>query len=133
MVVASVGAGVIHFAVAPAHFGEYWLFGAFFLAAGLFQVGTAVLMQINLSPSLVATICVVNGLIVMIWLASRTAGLPVGPHAFTAEEIAAADATSTALEVLIVAGGVLLLTTTRKEMNASHVKWFARDRRSYER
>ena len=111
---ASLGAGIIHFAVTPSHLEEYWLFGAFFLVAGLFQVATAAFLQINPGPSLVATMGVINGLIVLIWLASRTTGLPVGPHAFTAEEIGWADATSTALEVLVVAGAILSLTTTKK-------------------
>lgn len=111
---ASLGAGIIHFAVAPSHFEEYWLFGAFFLLAGLFQVATAALLHINPSRSLLATMGVVNGLIGVIWLASRTTGVPVGPDSFTAEEIGLADATSTVLEVLVVAGTFLLLTTTRK-------------------
>ena len=106
---ASLGAGLIHFAVAPSHFEEYWLFGAFFLVAGLFQVATAALLHINPSRSLLATMGVVNGLIGLIWLASRTTGLPVGPDAFTAEEIGSADATSTVLEVLIAARTFSLL------------------------
>ena len=111
---ASLGAGLIHFAVAPSHFEEYWLFGAFFLVAGLFQVATAALLHINPSRSLLATMGVVNGLIGLVWLASRTTGLPVGPDAFTAEEIGSADATSTVLEVLIVARAFSLLTTNKK-------------------
>jgi hypothetical protein len=114
MAAASLGAGIIHFAVAPSHFGEYWLFGAFFFGAGLFQVATPALLLFTLNPSLVAMSVVVNGLIPLIWLASRTTGLPVGPHPFTAEDVGSADATATVLEVLIVAGGILLLTSARK-------------------
>lgn len=111
---ASLGAGIIHFAVTPSHLEEYWLFGAFFLVAGLFQVATAALLHINPSRSLLATMGVVNGLIGLIWLASRTTGLPVGPDPFTAEELGSADGTSTVLEVLVVAGTFFLLTTTKK-------------------
>ena len=96
------------------HFEEYWLFGTFFLVAGLFQGATAALLHITPSRSLLATMGVVNGLIGLNWLASRTTGLLVGPEPFTAEEIGSADGTSTLLEVLIVAGTFFLLATTRK-------------------
>lgn len=114
MAAASLGAGIIHFAVVPSHFGEYWLFGAFFLGAGLFQVATSAIFLFTLNQSLVAMSVVVNGLISLIWLASRTTGLPVGPHPFSAEDVGSTDATATVLEVLIVAGGILLLTSARK-------------------
>jgi len=129
VVAASLGAGIIHLAVAPAHFAEYWLFGAFFFSAGLFQVTTAALLQFIPKPSLVAMVVVSNGLISVVWLVSRTTGLPVGPHSFTPEDVGSADAAATVLELLIVAGGVWLLTGIGKGgERIHHVESPVRDR-----
>jgi hypothetical protein len=51
---------------------------------------------------------VVNGVVVAAWIASRTIGLPFGPHAWVAEPVGALDATATLLELLIVIGSTLV-------------------------
>ena len=50
-----------------------------------------------------------NALIVMTWVVSRTSGLPFGPEAGEPEPVGVADAVSTALEVVVVVGTLLLL------------------------
>jgi hypothetical protein len=49
-----------------------------------------------------------NGAVVLAWIASRTSGLPFGPHAWLAEPVGAVDATATAFELLIVIGSTLV-------------------------
>jgi hypothetical protein len=75
----SVGVGSVHVALAPEHLAHWWVFGAFFLVVGLFQLGYAgaVLWRPNWQIALVGI--VVNTAIVLTYVASRTVGLPVSP------------------------------------------------------
>lgn len=110
----SLGAGAIHFAVAPEHFQEWWGYGLFFLAVGLFQglyalalIRTQVSSATNpeawgLALSLIGIF--VNLLVIGLYLVSRTAGVPwLGPEAGVVEEVGVLDATSKALELTVVA------------------------------
>jgi hypothetical protein len=76
---ASVLAGAIHLAVAPEHFEEWWLYGAFFAVTGLFQLGYATTVLRRPTPLVALTGILVNLGIVLIWVASRTSGLPISP------------------------------------------------------
>jgi hypothetical protein len=49
-----------------------------------------------------------NGGLIAIWVASRTIGLPIGPHVWMPEPLMAPDVTATVLELLLVAGALLL-------------------------
>jgi hypothetical protein len=51
---------------------------------------------------------VLNGSIVVAWIASRTVGSPFGPHAWLAEPVGSLDIAATMLELLIVAGSAVL-------------------------
>lgn len=77
--VASGVAGAIHVAVAPAHVREWWVFGAFFVVVGCFQLGFAAQMLRRATWSAVLAGVLVNLSVVLVWVASRTTGLPVGP------------------------------------------------------
>jgi hypothetical protein len=76
---ASVLAGAIHLAVAPEHFEEWWLYGVFFVVTGLFQLAYATPVLRRATPLVALTGIVVNLGIVLIWVASRTTGLPITP------------------------------------------------------
>ncbi len=78
---ASVLAGAIHLAVAPEHLEEWWLYGAFFVVTGLFQLAYATPVLRRPTPLVVLTGIVVNLGIVLTWVVSRTAGLPITPPA----------------------------------------------------
>ena len=54
LVIASVVAAVIHFAVAGEHFAEYWVFGVFMLAAAWLQLAWAVGLLIRPSRVVIA-------------------------------------------------------------------------------
>ncbi len=51
-----------------------------------------------------------NLAIVVVWVASRTTGVPVGPDPWTPEAVGVADAVATILEIALVAGCALLLS-----------------------
>ena len=97
-----MGAAAIHFAVAPSHFAEYVGFGVFFVAIAWFQSAWAVVAANRDGRNLRIAGFVVNGLVIAIWIWSRTVGLPIGPEPGVPEEILASDALATAFEVLLV-------------------------------
>jgi hypothetical protein len=110
----SLVAAVIHFAVTAEHFEEFVLFGVFFLVLAAFQLVWGVVVPQRLSPLVLWVGLVVNLGVIVIWVVSRTSGLPVGPEAGEAEEIGLLDGVSTAAEALIVLGSAWLLTRSRR-------------------
>lgn len=107
--VASAGAATIHFAVIDQHFAEYWLFGVFFVAVALAQLGWVVAVVSNPTRTVYVVGAVGNALIAVTWVISRTTGLPFGPAAGEPEPVSIADAVSTAFELAVVVGTLLLL------------------------
>jgi hypothetical protein len=106
----SIGAAVIHFAVVAEHFDEWWLTGTFFLALGVFQLVWALLVLHAPSPPLYLVGAAANALVVVLWIVSRTSGVPVGPEAGEAEAVALPDSLATAFEIVLVAILLLLLS-----------------------
>jgi hypothetical protein len=75
----SVGVGTVHLVLAPEHLQHWWVFGAFFLAVGLFQLGYATAVLWRPTRQVALTGIVVNVVVVLTYVASRTAGLPLEP------------------------------------------------------
>jgi hypothetical protein len=109
LAVVSIGAAVIHFAVIPQHMNEWWLTGTFFVVVALFQLAWALAVLARPSPPLYVTGAVVNALVVITWIVSRTVGVPVGPEAGEAESIGLPDVLATSYEALLVATAALAL------------------------
>ena len=110
----SLTAALIHLWAAPEHLGEWWGYGAFFLAIALGQslYGTAILLLHGLGRrSLFLLGAVGNLAIVTLYVVTRTVGIPLlGPHAGEVEGIAPLDLAATASELaLVVALGALAL------------------------
>jgi hypothetical protein len=104
----SVYAGLIHLWVVPSHLREWWGFGAFFLAIGVAQVAFApVLWRFPSTATALAGI-VGNVAVVLVYILSRTNGVPVGPvhSSHRLETAGPLDLTATALEVVVA--GLLL-------------------------
>lgn len=99
----SIGAAVIHFAVIAQHFDAWWLTGMFFVGIALFQLGWGLVVLIGPSSLVYVAGAIVNALIVVTWIVSRTTGVPVGPEAGEAEVVGFPDALATAFEVVLVA------------------------------
>jgi hypothetical protein len=104
----SIGAAVIHFAVIAQHMNEWWLTGTFFVVVALFQLAWAVAVLARPSRPLYLLGAVVNALVVITWIVSRTVGVPVGPEAGEAESIGLPDVLATSYEVLLVAAAAPL-------------------------
>jgi hypothetical protein len=88
---------------------EYLLFGVFFVAVALAQLGWVVAVVSNPTRTVYAVGALGNALIAVTWLTSRTSGLPFGPGAGEPEPVGIADAVSTAFELAVMVGTLLLL------------------------
>jgi hypothetical protein len=110
----SAGAAAIHFAMMPAHFDESAWLGLGFAAAAWFQVGWALLAFTRPTERLLWTGIVVNALILGVYVASRTSGLPIGSHAGEAESWGFVDLLAAGLEVAVVLGAAALLIAGAK-------------------
>jgi hypothetical protein len=109
----SMAAAAIHFAVMGEHFAEYLAFGVFFSVVAWAQAIWAVGVILLPSRNLLVVGLVGNALVVVVWLTSRTIGLPIGPEAGAAEPAAFVDVLSTILEIAMVAGTAALLLRGR--------------------
>jgi hypothetical protein len=109
----SMAAAAIHFAVMGEHFAEYVAFGVFFSVVAWLQAIWAVGVTVLPSKRLLLVGLVGNALVVLVWLFSRTTGLPIGPEAGVPEPAAFVDVLSTILEVAIVVGTAMLLLRGR--------------------
>ena len=97
----SMVAGSIHAVVAPPHFGEYWLFGAFFVALAAFQLGWGAWIYERPSPRAYRLGLFVSVGVIGLWLVSRTIGLPIGPDSGRPEGIGPLDPAASAVQAMI--------------------------------
>ena len=109
----SMAAAAIHFAVMGEHFAEYAAFGVFFSVVAWAQAVWAVGVIVRPSRRLLLWGLVGNALVILVWLSSRTTGLPIGPEAGAPEPAAFIDVLSTIIEVAIVAGTAMLVLRGR--------------------
>jgi hypothetical protein len=107
----SMGAAVIHFVVIPGHWDEYWGQGLFFIIAAIAQLLWAVWVLVAPSRLLYLAGAVGNAAIVVLWVVTRTAGVPAGPGAGEREAVEFADTLATVFEVLLVIGALALART----------------------
>lgn len=105
----SAAAAAIHFAVTGDHFEEALLAGLFFSVVAWGQAIWSGLAVLAPSRGVLLVGALGNLGVVGIWAASRTTGVPIGPNAWTAEKVGAADLLATALELVIVVGCLLLI------------------------
>jgi MYXO-CTERM domain-containing protein len=104
----SVGAAVIHFVVIPGHWDEYWGQVLFFVVAAVAQLLWAVWIIVAPSRLIYLAGAAGNAAIVVMWIVTRTAGVPAGPGAGEAEAVEFADTLATVFEVILVVGALLL-------------------------
>ncbi|WP_248831495.1 hypothetical protein [Frankia sp. Mgl5] len=98
---ASLGAAATHAAVAPSHFTSWPLSGVFFFATAVFQAGWALAVMRSAGRRTVATGLLVNAGVILVWVLSRTAGFPAGPHAGVPEQVDRVDLTAVAFQIVV--------------------------------
>jgi hypothetical protein len=102
--ISSLGASVIHFAVIPAHWQEWTASGVFFAAIALGQLLWAIVASVRPAATVLAAGILINVGAAALWIVSRTAGSPVGPHAGQPEVVEAAGICALLLECYVVMG-----------------------------
>src|SRR5262245_59713455 len=114
LAVTSLATAGIHFAVMGEHFREYAAYGVFFSLVAWFQALWAIGVVVAPTRPMLTVGLAVNAAVVVIWIVSRTAGLPIGPEPGTAEPAAFLDVLSTILEIGIVVVTAILLVRGRR-------------------
>ena len=89
-----MGAAAIHFAVVFEHFAEYTLYGVFFLVLSWAQLIWPVVLVWRPSRLWLWLGIAGNAIVLVVYVASRTAGLPFGPDLHNAESVGALDVVS---------------------------------------
>jgi hypothetical protein len=105
----SAAGAAIHSAVSAEHFDEAFVYGAFFLVASTAQAGWAALIVYRPSRNLLVVSAVANAATIILWVLTRTVGLPFGPQPWRAEPVGTLDLISTVLELAIVLGAATLV------------------------
>ena len=108
----SAGAAQLHALATGEHLQEHLAFGVFFMVVTLLQVGWIVAAIWRPSMATLAAGVGVNLVVLAVWAASRTTGLPVGPEPWTAESVGLVDLASGAFEFAVVAGCLWLARTS---------------------
>ena len=99
----SAGAAAIHFTVIFEHFAEYTLFGVFFLVTAWAQLIWAAVLLWRPSRLWLSLGMTGNALVLAVYVASRSVGLPVGPDAGHPEPFGGLDGMSAFLEFALIA------------------------------
>lgn len=109
----SAATAVIHFAVAGAHFQEYWIFGVFMLVVAWLQAVWAAAFIIGPPRWLIASAAIIDTTVIAVYLVTRTVGDVVGPTPDSAEPVGFGDALCTVLEAAVVVGCLWLLLSAK--------------------
>jgi hypothetical protein len=96
----TVAAAAIHLSIIGEHFAESRLYGWFFLVLTIAQFGVAVLLVRRPSQALLKSVAASSVAIVLLWLATRTIGIPAGPAAGELEPFGLPDVLCSAFEFL---------------------------------
>jgi putative NADH-flavin reductase len=94
---------VIHLAVVPEHAREWPAAAVFFVALTVAELALAAVVLTGKSRRTLLVGGAVSLASALLWAASRTVGLPLGPEAFRPEAVAAPDLLATALEAFAAA------------------------------
>lgn len=110
LVGALAASAAVHIAVVPEHLTEWGAAGMFFIVLSVWELAVAGMLLARLEERLMllAAAAVSAGPLV-VWLYSRTAGLPFGPEAGTPEAIGLPDLLACALELASLVVALVLL------------------------
>lgn len=94
--------GGIHAVVVSPHLREWWVAGAFFIAAAIVQAVCAYAVLVWRDTRGARAGAAVSALLVAIWTISRTVGIPIGPGRGVREAVAVLDVLATSAEIFAV-------------------------------
>src|SRR5215207_8781139 len=118
----TLGAAVIHVWAMPEHFGEWWLYGALFLLVASLQGFYGVALWRWAGRTVFILGMGGNLAIVGFYLATRTVGVPFGPHVGEVEAVGGLGLTATMCEVaLVITLAVLFWMGARESIRGAEV------------
>jgi hypothetical protein len=120
-----LGAAVIHAVQTPSHVEEWWAAGIAFVTLAVAQAALGVAVLAVSDRRLYAAAVVVSVATIVLWVGSRTIGLPIGPEAGEPEPVGRADLAATLLEVATVLAAAPL---ARTDSGAPAWRWASRVR-----
>jgi hypothetical protein len=103
-----LGAAVVHAAVVPEHLDEWPAAGGFFLLLTAAEVAAAVLVVTRRRSAVPVALAVSVGPL-LLWLWSRTLGMPFGPEPWVGEAVGLPDLACCALELTTLALAVAVM------------------------
>lgn len=112
---ASGCAATVHLAVMPPHFAQSAWYGAFFLVAAASQLVYAAAVLVRPTRRLLLAGTVGCGAVVVLWLLTRTIGVPIGPARGATEPFGLLDVLASAAELGAAGSGVLALRSLTGE------------------
>jgi hypothetical protein len=115
LVGALVGAAAIHVAVVPEHLTEWAAAGLFFIALAAAQLLVGVAVLVRPTGAVRATAVVAAAGPIVLWVVSRTVGLPLGPEPGVPEALGMSDLACAVLEAAAVAFALALRSTESTE------------------
>lgn len=121
----SFGAAAIHFAVSPDHFSEWVPYGVAFASLAWFQLLWAAAYLVHPARWTARAAIVVNAGTVIVWIWSRTVGLPIGPNPGSTEPVGFADSLSSCFEALLVLGLLATGTSVASRLARRPARWGA--------
>lgn len=103
-------AGVIHLAMVPSHWSESAIEGIGFAVAGWLQIALGVWVLLRPGSLLLKVAMLANVAFIVVWVVSRTWGLPFGDHSWHPHDPSFIDLVCVGLEAgFVLAAGYLLL------------------------
>jgi hypothetical protein len=111
----SAASASIHAAICPEHLREWVPLGVAFMLASAAQAGWALLILLRPSRPALGWALLGNTAVVLVYVVSRTSGLPVGPEAFRPESLTALGIAATGCELAIVAVAAQILHRSRRQ------------------
>jgi hypothetical protein len=110
----SLAAASVHYVVMPRHFAEATIYGCFFMVAATVQVIFGLLTLARPSRPLIAVGLAGNMAVIVLWLITRTVGIPLGPSVGSTEAVGGLDILATIFETIIVVASLTLLWRWRE-------------------
>jgi hypothetical protein len=98
----TLATGLLHFQVAPHHFEEAFVFGLFMVAVGAAQVAAGLLLLARPSRALLSGLWLGTVLLLGLYAAAHTIGVPLGPHPWQPEHVHPVDLVSKGAELALL-------------------------------
>jgi hypothetical protein len=100
-------AGAVHLSIIKEHFAEAALYGVFFLVLTAAQFTWAAAIALRPSRALLQAGAAASLLVVLLWVATRTIGIPLGPAAGETESLGVRDSVASVAELLVTIAATL--------------------------